>query len=262
MGFRGRISRSTLADANESVDWRIYADFAQVLIVNLRPADVLWRSLSVSISMAPSMRSTRRPLSLWLTSLVLSVGSVSVHRRERLKRCIRCWTCVAPSPLSFEVSDGKLHDVNILDGILPESPERTFYVMDQGYLDFERLYALHRYEAPSLSHAPKPASCCEGATRGEPKSTPKTHRLAVRSHRYTQLSAASLKNYPDPLRRVRFFRPGAASLAHLFDPTTSIFPLSPLRDSTSRVGRNANCSSNGSNSTCASRHFMGIARMQ
>src|SRR5277367_5791001 len=136
MGFRGRISRSTLADANESVDWRIYADFAQVLIATARP-------MYAAESLGFDLDGTVYALDSTTIDLCLSVfpwarfqstkGAVKMHTLLDLRGSI---------PTFIEVSDGKLHDVNILDEILPEAG--SFYVMDRGYLDFERLNSLHR----------------------------------------------------------------------------------------------------------------------
>ncbi len=101
-------------------------------------------------------------------------------------------------PTFIEVSDGKLHDVNILDGILPEAG--SFYVMDRGYLDFERLYALHRYGAFFVTRTKAGVLLRRRYSRAVDKTT------GLRSdHTVILISAASLKNYPDPLRRVRFF---------------------------------------------------------
>ncbi len=149
MGFRGRISRSTLADANESVDWRIYADFAQVLIATARP-------MYSAESLGFDLDGTVYALDSTTIDLCLSVfpwarfqstkGAVKMHTLLDLRGSI---------PTFIEVSDGKLHDVNILDGILPEAG--SFYVMDRGYLDFERLYALHRYGAFFVTRT---KACC------------------------------------------------------------------------------------------------------
>jgi hypothetical protein len=157
MGFRGRISRSTLADANESIDCRIYADFAQVLIATARP-------MYAEESLGFDLDGTVYALDSTTIDLCLSVfpwarfqstkGAVKMHTLLDLRGSI---------PTFIEVSDGKLHDVNILDEILPEAG--SFYVMDRGYLDFERLYGLDRCGAFFVTRT-KPASCCEGATRG------------------------------------------------------------------------------------------------
>ncbi len=128
MGFRGRISRSTLADANESVDWRIYADFAQVLIATARP-------MYADESLAGfDLDGTVYALDSTTIDLCLSVfpwarfqpaigrkGAVKMHTLLDVR---------GPIPTFIEVSDGKLHDVNILDEIQPEAG--SFYVVDRG----------------------------------------------------------------------------------------------------------------------------------
>jgi hypothetical protein len=192
MGFRGRISRSTLADANESVDWRIYADFAQVLIATARP-------MYAEESLGFDLDGTVYALDSTTIDLCLSVfpwarfqstkGAVKMHTLLDLRGSI---------PTFIEVSDGKLHDVNILDEILPEAG--SFYVMDRGYLDFERLYALHRCGAFFVTRTKAGVLLRRRYSRAADKTT------GLRSdHTVTLTSAAALKNYPDPLRRVRFY---------------------------------------------------------
>ncbi len=192
MGFRGRISRSTLADANESVDWRIYADFAQVLIATARP-------MYADESLGFDLDGTVYALDSTTIDLCLSVfpwarfqstkGAVKMHTLLDLRGSI---------PTFIEVSDGKLHDVNILDEILPEAG--SFYVMDRGYLDFERLYALHRCGAFFVTRTKAGILLRRRYSRAVDKTT------GLRSdHTVVLTSAASVKNYPDPLRRVRFY---------------------------------------------------------
>ena len=192
MGFRGRISRSTLADANESVDWRIYADFAQVLIATARP-------MYAAESLGFDLDGTVYALDSTTIDLCLSVfpwarfqstkGAVKVHTLLDLRGSI---------PTFIEVSEGKLHDVNILDEILPEPG--SFYVMDRGYLDFERLYALHRCGAFFVTRTKAGVLLRRRYSRAIDKTT------GLRSdHTVMLTSAASMKNYPDPLRRVRFY---------------------------------------------------------
>jgi hypothetical protein len=194
MGFRGRISRSTLADANESVDWRIYADFAQVLIATARP-------MYAEESLGFDLDGTVYALDSTTIDLCLSVfpwarfqstkGAVKMHTLLDLRSSI---------PTFIEVSDGKLHDVNILDEILPEAG--SFYVMDRGYLDFERLYALHRCGAFFVTRTKAGVRLRRRYSRAVDKTT------GLRSdHTVILTSAASIKNYPDPLRRVRFYDP-------------------------------------------------------
>jgi hypothetical protein len=192
MGFRGRISRSTLADANESVDWRIYADFAQVLIATARP-------MYADESLGFDLDGTVYALDSTTIDLCLSVfpwarfqstkGAVKMHTLLDLRGSI---------PTFIEVSDGKLHDVNILDEILPEAG--SFYVMDRGYLDFERLYALHRCGAFFVTRTKAGILLRRRYSRAVDKTT------GLRSdHTVVLTAAASMKNYPDPLRRVRFY---------------------------------------------------------
>ena len=192
MGFRGRISRSTLADANESVDWRIYADFAQVLIATARP-------MYAQESLGFDLNGTVYALDSTTIDLCLSVfpwarfqstkGAVKMHTLLDLRGSI---------PTFIEVSDGKRHDVNILDEILPEAG--SFYVMDRGYLDFERLYALHRCGAFFVTRTKAGVLLRRRYSRAVDKTT------GLRSdHTVMLTSAASMKNYPDLLRRVRFY---------------------------------------------------------
>src|SRR3989441_3300062 len=192
MGFRGRISRSTLADANESVDWRIYADFAQVLIATARP-------MYAAESLGFDLDGTVYALDSTTIDLCLSVfpwarfqstkGAVKMHTLLDLRGSI---------PTFIEVSDGKRHDVNILDEILPEAG--SFYVLDRGYLDFERLYALHRCGAFFVTRTQAGVLLRRRYSRAVDKTT------GLRSdHTVVLTSVASMKHYPDPLRRVRFY---------------------------------------------------------
>src|SRR5260370_9344530 len=136
MGFRGRISRSTLSDANESIDWRIYADFAQVLIATARP---MYAEESLGFDRAGTV------YALDSTTIDLCLSLFPWARFQSTKGAVKMHTLLdlrGSIPTFIEVSDGKLHDVNILDELLPEAG--SFYVVDRGYLDFERLHRLHR----------------------------------------------------------------------------------------------------------------------
>jgi hypothetical protein len=133
MGFRSRIARSTLADANETHDWRIFADFAQHLIGVARPlyvGDALGVDLDHSLY---ALDSTTIDLCLSLfpwARFRTHKGAVKMHTLLDLHGNI---------PAFIRITDGKVHDINILDQILPEAG--AFYVMDRAYVDFERLYA-------------------------------------------------------------------------------------------------------------------------
>lgn len=135
MGIRGKISKSTLADANESRDWRIYADFAQVLIHTAR-------RLYLHEPFGIELKETVYALDATTIDLCLAlfpwarfrknIAAVKLHTLLDLRGSI---------PSSIEITEGKVHDVNILDLLVLEPG--SFGVMDRGYLDFERLHAPH-----------------------------------------------------------------------------------------------------------------------
>lgn len=134
MGLRQPVRRSTLADANESRDWRIYAEFAQRLITRAR-------KLYASDSLGVELDNTVYALDSTTIDLCLSVFPWAVFRKA--KAAVKMHTLLdlrGAIPSFIHVSDGRFHDVNVLDLLLPEPG--AFYVMDRGYLDFERLYRL------------------------------------------------------------------------------------------------------------------------
>jgi len=135
MGIKSRISRSTLADANESRDWRIYADFAQSLIA-------IARRLYAGEPFGVDLKETVYALDASTFDLCLSVFCWAPFRST--KAAIKLHTLLdlrGNIPSFLHISDGKLHDVNVLDLLLPEPG--AFYIMDRGYIDFERLHCLH-----------------------------------------------------------------------------------------------------------------------
>jgi hypothetical protein len=135
MGIRSRVSRSTLADANEGRDWRIYAEFAQSLIG-------IARRLYAGESFGVDLKETVYALDASTIDLCLSVFPWAPFRST--KAAIKLHTLLdlrGNIPTFLHISDGKLHDVNVLDLLLPEAG--AFYIMDRGYIDFERLYRLH-----------------------------------------------------------------------------------------------------------------------
>ena len=136
MGFRQPVSRSTLADANESRDWRMYAEFAQRLIVQAK-------TLYAGDALGVELSSTVYALDATTIDLCLSVFPWAHFRST--KAAIRLHTLLdlrGSIPSFIHISDGKLHEVNVLDLLIPEAG--AFYVMDRGYTDFDRLYALHQ----------------------------------------------------------------------------------------------------------------------
>jgi len=135
MGIRGRVSRSTLADANEVRDWRIYAEFAQRLIG-------IARGLYLDEPFGLDLKETVYALDSTTIDLCLSVFAWAPFRST--KAAIKLHTLLdlrGNIPSFIHITDGKWHDVNILDHLIPEPG--AFYVMDRAYLDFARLYRLH-----------------------------------------------------------------------------------------------------------------------
>jgi len=139
MGIRSKVARSTLADANEKRDWRIYADLAQSLIQTAR-------RLYANEDLGLELNNTVYALDATTIDLCLSVFPWAQFRRT--KAAIKLHTLLdlrGNIPSFIHISDGKLHDVNVLDILLPEPG--AFYVMDRGYLDYDRLYQLHKDQA-------------------------------------------------------------------------------------------------------------------
>jgi Domain of unknown function (DUF4372)/Transposase DDE domain len=136
LGIRGNVVRSNIADANESRDWRIYCEFAQALIR-------LARRLYAEEPLAVELDNTVYALDSTTIDLCLSLfpwapfmetkGAIKLHTLLDLRGAI---------PAFIFISDGKMHDVNVLDLLLPEPG--AFYIMDRGYVDYERMYALHQ----------------------------------------------------------------------------------------------------------------------
>jgi len=132
MGFRGKVSRSTLADANESHDWRIFAEFAQVLIGIARP---LHAHDPIGVDLDQSL------YALDSTTIDLCLSLFPWAKFRRHKAAVKMHTLLdlhGNIPTFIRVTSGDVHDVNILDEIMPEAG--SFYVMDRGYIDFQRLF--------------------------------------------------------------------------------------------------------------------------
>ena len=191
MGFRGKVSRSTLADANEAHDWRIYADLAQVLIHIARP-------MYANEPLGFDLDNTVYALDSTTIDLCLSVFPWARFRAR--KAAVKMHTLLdlrGPIPTFIEVSEGKLHDVNILDTIVPEPA--SFYVMDRAYVDFKRLHVFHRGGAFFVTRTKR------GIRFRRRYSHPIDASTSVRSdHTVVLASAASRQHYPDPLRRVHY----------------------------------------------------------
>lgn len=192
LGFRGKVARSTLADANESHDWRIFADFAQLLIRVARP-------LHASDPMGVDLDQSLYALDSTTIDLCLSLFPWAKFRRR--KAAVKMHTLLdlhGNIPTFIRVTSGDVHDVNILDEIMPEAG--AFYVMDRGYIDFERLYAFTLCSAFFVVRTKSNVLLQRRYSRPVNKST------GVRSDQTVILSSfASASVYPDALRRVSYF---------------------------------------------------------
>ena len=191
MGFRGKVARSTLADANESRDWRIYADFAQVLIAIARP---LYARDPIGIDLHQSL------YALDSTTIDLCLSLFPWARFRKHKAAVKMHTLLdlhGNIPTFIRITDGKVHDVNILDEIMPEPG--AFYVMDRGYIDFQRLFVL------TLSAAFFVVRTKSNVLLQRRYSHPVDKRTGVRSDQTVILASfESASVYPDPLRRVSY----------------------------------------------------------
>ena len=191
MGFRGKVSRSTLADANERHDWRIYADFAQVLIGIARP---LYARDPIGVDLDQSL------YALDSTTIDLCLSLFPWAKFRKHKAAVKMHTLLdlhGNIPTFISITDGKVHDVNILDEILPEAG--AFYVMDRGYVDFERLYVF------TLSAAFFVVRTKSNVLLQRRYSHPVDKTTGVRSDHTVILTAIdSAKAYPDVLRRVSY----------------------------------------------------------
>ena len=191
MGFRTSIARSTLADANNTHDWRIYADFAQILISIARPlhaADPIGIDLDNSIYALDS------------TTIDLCLTLFPWAKFRKHKAAVKMHTLLdlhGNIPTFISITDGSVHDVNILDEIPPEPG--AFYVIDRAYLDFHRLFGLHCSSAFFVVRTKANVKLQRRYSHPVDKTT------GVRSdHTVILTTIGSFKSYPDPLRRVTY----------------------------------------------------------
>lgn len=191
LGFRGRISKSTLADANEAHDWRIWADLAQALIAIARP-------LYAHEALDADLEATVYALDSSTIDLCLSLFPWA--RFQRTKSAVKLHTLLdlrGSIPTFVHVTAGRRHDVHTLDEIVPEAG--SFYVMDRGYLDFARLYVF------VLSSAFYVVRSKKNVLLDRRYSRPAAIDQGVLSdHTVIRHTPASARVYPDALRRVRF----------------------------------------------------------
>lgn len=191
-GFRGRISRSTLADANRSHDWRIFADFAQVLI---RRARELYATDPLAVALEETV------YALDSTTIDLCLNLFPWARFRRRKGAVKLHTLLdlrGAIPTFVHISHGKMHDVTVLD-LLPLEPG-AFYVMDRGYVDFGRLYRFTQHGAFFVTRSKRNLDFTRRASRKVDKTT------GLRSDQTIVLAGPkSSELYPDALRRVAFY---------------------------------------------------------
>ena len=194
IGIRGKISRSTLAYANENRDWRIYCDFAQILIHEAR-------QLYANEDFGLELDETVYALDSSTIDLCLSVFPWARFRKT--KSAIKLHTLLdlrGNIPSFIAITDGKVHDVNILDVLIPEPG--AIYVMDKAYLDFERLYTLHQCSAFFVTRAKINTALKRLYSKPVDKSTGiMCDQIVVLTGFYAK------KDYPEKLRRVKFLDP-------------------------------------------------------
>jgi hypothetical protein len=192
MGIKSKVAKSTLADANGQRDWRIYADFAQVLIAQAKhlyaeePLDVEWKgniyaidatTIDLCLTMFPWAKFRR------------TKAAVKLHTKINLRGNI---------PDFIHISDGKLNDVNALDLIIPEA--NAFYLIDRAYTDFRRLYLFHQAEANFVSLLKKSILWKRRYSHKADNDS------GIRSDQTITLSGKDTSRYyPEPLRRIRFY---------------------------------------------------------
>jgi transposase len=222
VGIQSNVSRNTLANANEVRDWRIYADFAQILISRARQ---LYADEDFGEELE---QATLYALDASTIDLCLSLFPWAHFRKT--KAAIKLHTLMdlrGSIPAFIHVSDGKLHDVNVLDLLVPEAG--AFYVMDRGYLDFARLFTLHQANAFFVTRAK------DNFKYRRRYSHPVDKTTGVLCDQTVVLTTFyPSRNYPEPLRRIRYTDPDTGNrfvfLTNRFDlPALTIAQLYKAR---------------------------------
>ena len=194
MGFRGKVARSSLADANEAHDWRIFADFAQVLIGVARP---LYLHDPIGVDLDHSL------YALDSTTIDLCLSLFPWARFRQHKAAVKMHTLLdlrGNIPTFIGITDGKVSDVTMLDEIVPEAG--SFYVMDRGYVDFGRLYVFTMSAAFFVTRTKKNVLLARRYSHEVEEGT------GVASDQTVVLTAIrSIKSYPEILRRITYVDP-------------------------------------------------------
>ena len=192
MGIRSAVCRSTLADANENRDWRIYADFAQTLIGEAK-------EIYAGEEIGADIDATVYALDSSTIDLCLSMFPWARFRKA--KAAIKLHTLInvrGSIPEFIYISEGKLHDVNVLD--LLYYVAGAYYVMDRAYIDFARLYVLHQSKAFYVLRAKRNFSYKRRySNEVEPNSNVRSDQVIVLD------GPSSSLDYPEPIRRIRYY---------------------------------------------------------
>ena len=191
-GFRSAVKRSSLAEANEHRDWRIYADFAHTLIAIARP---LYASEDLGLDLDATV------YALDATTIDLCLSLFPWARFRRAKGAVKLHTVLdlqGALPVFIDITDGKVHDVNVLDVLVPEPG--AYLIMDRGYLDFARLYQLHQALSFFVIRAKRNLQCQRRYSHAVDKTT------GVRSDQTIVLTGPKTATlYPVPLRRISYY---------------------------------------------------------
>ena len=191
LGIRGHVSRSTLADANETRDWRIFADFARTLMLTARP-------LYAGDPLGVELEETAYALDCTTIDLCLSLFPWARYRR--LNAAIKMHTLLdlrGSIPVGIDIKPAKIHEIRVFDQLLPEPG--AFYLLDRAYLDFARLYTLTQCLAFFIIRARKDFRFRCVASRAVDKSTGLRCDQTIRL-----VSFYPLQGYPENLRRIRY----------------------------------------------------------
>lgn len=192
MGFRGQVSRNTLAHANEYRDWRIYADFARILIATARD---LYKNEPFGVELSETV------YALDSTTIDLCLALFPWGKFRRHKSAVKLHTLLdlrGRIPTNVYVTGGQVHDVNILDQLLPETG--AFYLLDRGYVDFARLHVFTQACAFFITRARKGMQFYRRGWR------PVERSVGLRCDQTILLTGVrTALRYPDPLRRIHYF---------------------------------------------------------
>jgi IS4 transposase len=194
MGIRSNVSRNTMSNANKVRDWRIYADFAQSLIHTARK---MYANEDFAVELDQTV------YALDATTIDLCLSTFPWARFRNTKAAIKLHTLMdlrGSIPSFIHISDGKLHDVNVLDQLIPEPG--SFYIMDRGYLDFERLYTLNQWAAFFVIRAKSNLQFRRLYSHPIKKTTGlKCDQTIVLTGFYSH------KHYPEKIRRIKYYDP-------------------------------------------------------